>query len=391
MHIKIYRGTHQIGGCIVGVSTRQTRILIDMGKQLPDTKGNMPAENLSIDDSYDAVVFTHYHNDHVGLLEYIAKNIPLYIGQAAKEILFLEKEQAENPLTDRISKMHIYQEGKTFTIGDIRITPILADHSAFDAYMLLIEADGKSVLHTGDYRLHGLKGAQMEQRLAALSETVDLMITEGTNLSYQNPVTTEERRLGEAAGVLMERFAYTFVLCSPTDFDRLAVFHKASLSKGAFFCDPYQMKLLETVREFDTTNSKEYQFENSKVYLEALAQQVQQEGGFCMAVRGEKSFAEAVKPYIERHNEKSLMIYSMSEGYLKKHKQNLEKMFGGFRYAVKLHTSGHASEEAIWTCVRHVAPKKVIPIHTEQSEKIKLGSMQNRVVFLADGEEYAIL
>ena len=88
MHIKIYRGTHQIGGCIVGVSTRQTRILIDMGKQLPDTKGNMPAENLSIDDSYYAVVFTHYHNDHVGLLEYIAKNIPLYIGQAAKEILF---------------------------------------------------------------------------------------------------------------------------------------------------------------------------------------------------------------------------------------------------------------------------------------------------------------
>ena len=313
MNIKIYRGTHQIGGCIVGISTRQTRILIDMGKQLPDTKGNMPAENLSIDDPYDAVVFTHYHNDHVGLLEYIAKNIPLYIGQAAKEILFLEKEQAESPLTDRINKMHTYQEGKTFTIGDIKITPILADHSAFDAYLLLIEADGKRVLHTGDYRLHGLKGARMERALAALSETVDLMITEGPNLSYHNPVTTAERELGEAARVLMERYSYVFVLCSPADFDRLAIFHKASLSKGAFFCDPYQMKLLETVREFDTTNSKEYQFKNSKVYLEALAQQVQQEAGFCMAVRGEKSFADAVKPYIEKHNEKSLMIYSMSE------------------------------------------------------------------------------
>lgn len=382
MNIKIYRGTHQIGGCIVGISTQKTRILIDMGKQLADTKGNMPEENLSIDDPYDAVVFTHYHVDHVGLLEYIAKNIPLYIGQAAKEILFLEKAQAESPLTERIRRMYTYQDGTAFTIGDIQVTPILADHSAFDAYMLLIEADGKRVLHTGDYRLHGLKGAQMEQALGAFSERVDLMITEGTNLSYQNPVTTEESKLGEAAGVLMERFAYTFVLCSPIDFDRLAVFHKASLSKGAFFCDPYQMKLFETVRKFDPTVSADYQFENGKVYLEALAQQ---EGGFCMAVRGEKSFADAVKPYIEKHNEKSLMIYSMPEGYLKKHKPTLEKMFGGFRYAVKLHTSGHASEEAIWACVRHVAPKKVIPIHTEQPEKIRLGSMQNRVVFLADG------
>ena len=128
--------------------------------------------------------------------------------------------------------------------------------------------------------MHGLKGARMERALAALSETVDLMITEGTNLSYHNPVTTAERELGEAARVLMERYSYVFVLCSPADFDRLAIFHKASLSKGAFFCDPYQMKLLETVREFDTTNSKEYQFKNSKVYLEALAQQVQQEAGF---------------------------------------------------------------------------------------------------------------
>ena len=388
MNIKIYRGTHQIGGCIVGISTQQTRILIDMGKQLADTKGNMPEENLSIDDPYDAVVFTHYHRDHVGLLEYIAKNIPLYIGQAAKEILFLEKEQAESPLTDRIGKMHTYQDGKTFAIGDIQITPILADHSAFDAYMLLIEAEGKRVLHTGDYRLHGLKSDGMEQRLAALAGTVNLMLTEGTNLSYRNPVTTEERKLGEAARVLMERFAYTFVLCSPTDFDRLAVFHRASLSKDAFFCDTYQMKLLETVRAFGAAISSDYQFENSKVYLEALAEQ---KAGFCMAVRGEKVFGEVVKPYIEKHNEKSLLIYSMPEGYLKKHRASLEKLFGGFRYVVKLHTSGHASEEAIWTCVQHVAPKKVIPIHTEQPQKIKLGSMQDRVIFLADGEEYAIL
>ena len=40
-------------------------------------------------------------------------------------------------------------------IGDMTLTPIRVNHSAFDSYMFLIEAEGKRVLHTGDFRTHG--------------------------------------------------------------------------------------------------------------------------------------------------------------------------------------------------------------------------------------------
>ena len=43
------------------------------------------------------------------------------------------------------------------TIKDIKVTPLVVDHSAYNAYMLLIEADGKKILHTGDFRNHGFK------------------------------------------------------------------------------------------------------------------------------------------------------------------------------------------------------------------------------------------
>lgn len=51
------------------------------------------------------------------------------------------------------------EDQKPFKIKeDITITPYTVDHSAYGAFMLLIEAEGKRILHTGDFRNHGYKG-----------------------------------------------------------------------------------------------------------------------------------------------------------------------------------------------------------------------------------------
>ncbi len=394
MKIKIYRGTHQIGGCITEITTEKTRIIIDLGTVLPYRNGKMPKENLVIEgvtyighQKCDAILFTHYHNDHTGLLGKAIEGIPLYMGEGAKKIFLLSQKHKDSDLISRIEQMNSYRDGETFTVGDIKITPILTDHSAFDAYMLLIEADGKRVLHTGDFRTHGIKGKMVISRLNSLHGLVDVMITEGTNLSYKNPVVTSEYLLAEAAEILMERYRYVFVICSATDIDRLAVFHKASVGKKRFLCDVYQMSLLETAAKYGSSLTDFYRFDRSSVYFEDLDGL---QDGFCMAVRNEKDFLEIMEPYREKHNEESLVIYSMSEGYLKKHQQTIEKMIGGFRYHIKLHTSGHASEEAIWEAANTVWAKKIIPIHTEDPENIRVGALQERVVFLEDGEDFHV-
>ena len=97
-----------------------------------------------------------------------------------------------------------------------------------------------------------------------------------------------------------------------------------------------------------------------------------------------------MKPNREKHNEKSLVIYSMSEGYLDRPRQDLEKLIGGFDYTIKLHTSGHASAEAIWEAANTVSAEKIIPIHTENPERIRLGALQDRVVFLEDDEDFTV-
>lgn len=394
MKIKIYRGTHQIGGCITEITTEKTRIIIDFGTVLPYIDGKMPEENLVIEGvtylghrKCDAILFTHYHSDHTGLMGKVIKGIPMYMGKAAKKVFLLSQAHKDSDLVSRIVQINEYEDGTSFSVGDIRITPILTDHSAFDAYMLLIEADGKRVLHTGDFRTHGIKGKMVVPRLARLRGTIDVMITEGTNLSYTNPVVTSEHLLMEAAEILMERYRYIFVLCGATDIDRLAVFHKASERKKVFLCDAYQMSLLETAAEFGTSLSDFYGFGNARVYYEDMDGL---QDGFCMAVRSGKGFAEIMRLYREKYNEKSLVIYSMSEGYLDRHRQAIEKLTNGFRYIIKLHTSGHASEEAIWETANTVSAKKIIPIHTENPEKIRVGALQDRVVYLKDDEEFTV-
>lgn len=48
------------------------------------------------------------------------------------------------------------QDQVPFYIKEVKITPYIVDHSAYGAFMFLIEADGKRVLYTGDYRNHRL-------------------------------------------------------------------------------------------------------------------------------------------------------------------------------------------------------------------------------------------
>ena len=94
MKIRIYRGTHQIGGCATEISTEKHRIVIDCGANLPGSEtDNAMTDRQLLEKVFhsgapcDGVLFSHYHGDHIGLYKEIPEEYPIYIGATAKKIM----------------------------------------------------------------------------------------------------------------------------------------------------------------------------------------------------------------------------------------------------------------------------------------------------------------
>lgn len=202
MRITIYRGADQIGGCITEIRNNNAKILIDLGANLPDSGGKELNETdvIRLTQDADAIFYTHYHSDHVGLFYLVPENVPQYIGRGAQEVMMckysvLSKHQDCSKEISAIKSFHTYKSNVPINIkGKIRVTPYYVSHSAFDAYMFKIEVEDKIILHTGDFRRHGYLGKGLPKVLRAFIKRVDFLIIEGTMLGRrgENTITENE-------------------------------------------------------------------------------------------------------------------------------------------------------------------------------------------------------
>ena len=387
MQIIIHRGTHQIGGVAVEISTSSSRILIDMGEELGMDKNFTPSP-LAIagvtDDSVscDGVLFTHNHADHIGQLKNIRPNIPLYMGRLAKEILLKTLPKKEAALQARIAQAHSFTAGRTFHIGDIAVTPFLVDHSACDSYMFLLEADGKRVLHTGDFRAHGFRGTALNKMLAQYVGRVDVLIIEGTVLSRPEDAPMTERQLQQKLKEYIKQYKYIFVLCASTNLERICAFSKA-VPKGKYFlCDRYQYKLLEVLEQHWGAYCPLYSHIKKTLYSVKLQSRLEQKG-FVMMVRDNRKFREIIRRF---NPELGLILYSMWDGYRTQEGSTIEAFLHLTKQWASLHTSGHAGVRVLQQVIAQLKPAYVIPIHTQAPRRLQELCPTEKVLLLQDAE-----
>ncbi len=403
MQIKINRGTNQIGGCITEIeSNKGTKIIIDIGSNLPDSKGRKKTE-IELEGltkgvpNYKAIFITHYHGDHIGLYNKVLPDIPIYIGEVSKEIYnILQTKLSKSNLVkkedlERISKFRTFNIKDKIIIDDIKVTPIAVDHSAFDSYMFLIEADGKKLLHTGDFRTHGQRGKAVLEAVKKYVGKVDCLICEGTTLTRDNSKILTEFELQKKAEKIFNENKYNFVLCSSTNIDRIAAIHKAALkSHKMFICDNYQCDLLEYINTISRSNLYKFNDTNNikgtKVYCYGPHMLEKMEKyGFVMLVRANGKFTKFLKKF-----ENNAFIYSQWYGYLTEKNEDYKRIQDFVpKDNIYLHTSGHATPKAIKEVINITNPKYVIPIHTEDKEKIK--ELTDKAVILEDREEFIIV
>jgi ribonuclease J len=383
----IHRGTHQIGGCVTEISSGASRVFIDMGADLPgrDVSGEPLRVNglTEGDGSGSALFITHYHADHVGRMSEIMPGIPVYMGETAKAIMLNLAERIERAMIPNYEKINTFSALDAINVGDITVTPLMVDHSAFDSYMFVIEAGGKRVLHTGDFRTHGPRGRKTFAMLRRYAPNIDYIICEGTMLSRSQETTKSEYDLQREARAMMSEKPYVFVLCSSTNIDRIGGFYHANPEGRLFVCDEYQKKQLDLVAREHGTKSDFYDFRHVYSYAKNL-DDLMEKKGFCMLVRCGDRF----KHVLEKYKDDSLVIYSMWPGYLggQAKNQNLIDFLNPYPFKT-LHTSGHATTGSLAKLYRTVNPKEgLIPIHSDSPEIFRSILPDGQIIFLEDGE-----
>ena len=410
MQITIYRAT-QIGGQITRISTAHASIIIDLGHNLPNHAEDEDAYDndraiAEITKDCSAILYTHYHGDHIGLFHHVPNNIPQYIGEVAKQVVCRKYKQLcclRAPSLQQkycraltvASKMHTFHENQTLHFGDIIVTPYFASHSAYDAYMFLIEADGKRILHTGDFRGHGYLSKGLLPIIQKYIGQVDALIIEGTMLARKDETILTERALSQKAAELIKEHKYVFVHCSSTDMERLASFKNATRSmfpKRPLLADEYQKDILALFSE--TAGKKSPCFDFGKIYTYSeknpKLKAWMQEKGFTMFIRASASFnrlLDLILPMLPVEG-KPLLIYSMWDGYINRDDtRNEDYVYLQKRFAevVQLHTSGHATADTLRRVCELTNPRlAILPIHRDKGTDLSSigipSQLQERIV-----------
>ena len=409
--LTVHRGTRQIGGnCIELRALCGERLVLNVGRPLdalPDATGLLPA---TLDRTAAAhVLISHPHQDHWGLLDEVPTHWSIHCGAAAEKLIRLTAGLTGKALEREIVP---WVSGEPSHIGPFTVTPLLTDHSAFDAHMLLIEVAGKRILYSGDFRRHGRKSKLVERLMASPPSDVDVLLMEGTNLGSAKSTISEADLEADFARLFRDTPGRVFVSWSAQNIDRTVTLYRACLqAHRVLVVDLYTAEVL-TILADHTRIPQPAWGENLKVVITSAFARLYRRNGrgdfvAQMARHGIAAYrlAESPRSWVVMVRRSLIRDYqrggvnptaddawswSMWQGYLNNEDgQHVQAWFdAGGATPCHLHTSGHASVADLRAFAAAMDPAALVPIHGVAWDKDPSGFPPIRR--LADGETMLI-
>ncbi len=202
-------GLGEVGKNMTAVEADGSIVVIDAGLAFPRDE-HLGVDLVLPDFSYlreresmiRGVVLTHGHEDHVGSLPYLMREVKIPVVVATRLTLGLVKSKLdEHGLLREADLREVAPGDEPFNLGPFRIELVRMAHSIPDAAAVVIETPGGRIVHTGDYKIDHTPVDGQRTDVGKLAEIgnrgVDLLLGDSTNAERPG-VTQSERVVGEA-------------------------------------------------------------------------------------------------------------------------------------------------------------------------------------------------
>lgn len=376
-------GLEKIGMNITAFETESSIIVVDCGLSFPDD------EMLGIDlvipdvsyleehaDKLKGFVITHGHEDHIGALPYVLKqvNAPVYATKLTMGII--EHKFKEHGLMKSVRRK-VVTYGQSINLGDFRIEFVRTNHSIADAAALAITTPAGVIFHTGDFKVDytPVYGEMIDlQRIGEIGKKgVLALMCDSTNVMKPG-YTMSERTVGRTFDNIFDdhRNSRIIVATFASNVDRVQqIINSAQKYNRKVVIEGRSMtNIIETAHELGYINIPD----GTMIDIEQMKNYTDDQ--IVLITTGSQGEAMAALPRMAASLHKKVSIKQgdtviFSSTPIPGNEKSVSKVvnelmqLGAHVIVQDTHVSGHACQEEIKLIYALTKPKYVIPVHGE--------------------------
>lgn len=411
-------GLGEIGGNITVIETQNSAIIIDVGMSFPDESMHgvdilIPDFSYihAIKDKIAGVIITHAHEDHIGAVPYLYKQLQFPLYGTPLPLGMIGSKFDEHGLKKYRSYFKIVQKRQPIKIGEFEIEWINITHSVIDASALAIKTEAGTIIHTGDFKIDHTPIDNMPTDLHRLAhygeEGVMLLLSDSTN-SHRSGTTPSEASVGPTFDTLFKQANGRVIMSTfSSNIHRVyqAINYGRLYNRKVAVIGRSMEKNLEIARELGYIEIPQ------NIFIEAHEVEKYPDNEILIVTTGSQgeTMSALYRMATDEHRHikikpSDMVIISAkaipgNEGSVSTVLNFLMK--AGARVAYQdfseIHVSGHAAQEEQKLMLRLIKPKFFLPVHGEYNHiakhketAIKCGVLEKNIFLMEDGDQIEV-
>jgi len=409
-------GLGEIGGNMAVLETETTAIIIDVGMSFPDE--TMHGVDILVPDfSYlhtlnkekDVyVIITHGHEDHIGAMPYLFKELQFPIYGTPLALAMIENKFNEHGLSQYTKNFNFVTMRKQHQIGDMKIEWMHNTHSIIDACSLAIETPAGTIIHTADFKVDHtpVDNYTMDlRRFAHYGEKGVLCLFSDSTNSHNPGATKSEKVVGKTFDTLFELAKGRVIMSTfSSNVHRIVQAMERGVLHGRKICviGRSMERNIETNRALGFVDIEDKHF----IEVHEVPKYADHEVLIVTTGSQGETMAALNRMATDEHRHIKLkpsdtVIISASaipgnEASVSSLMNKLMKAGCTVRYKefADIHVSGHAAQEEQKLILRLIQPKFFLPVHGEYNHiakhartAVECGVDERNILLMGDGDQ----